>query len=133
MGRPYPRPATGVDGLTVPTRKLPTATLSVLVFEDYYPLNGEFDACGGYRRGWPQRARRLGLLLQVTIFYQARGHRGLEAPTYDMFTIRCPNILADDRPVTAWTPACLEPGDGERPASRRQRDLRQCAADRDCE
>jgi hypothetical protein len=93
-----------VTVLAVPT-PLPTATLSVIVYQDDYPLNGEQGAGGGIDVMAPQEAG-LGDF-QITIFDQA-GQTGAATgtPTYDMSNQPLSNALAGTIDPVTGLDAC---------------------------
>src|SRR5262249_19344565 len=71
----------------------PPAKLSVFVFEDDFPLNGEHDAGGGVDVLAPQEAGLGGF--QITLFDDAGGTGDATGqPTYDMFNMPLSNSLA---------------------------------------
>ncbi len=85
-----------VTVLAVPT-PLPTSTLSVIVYQDDYPLNGEQDTSGGVDVLAPQEAGLGGF--QITIYDQAGQTGGATGtPTYDMSNQPLSNALVNDRP-----------------------------------
>jgi hypothetical protein len=91
-GAPIPAAAKAVTVLTVPT-PFPTATLSVFVYEDDWPLNGEQGAGGGVDVLATNEPGLGGF--QVTIFDQAGGTGDATGqPTYDMFNQPLSNSLA---------------------------------------
>jgi hypothetical protein len=91
-GAPIPAGVTSVTVLTVPT-PLPTATMSVFVYEDDWPLNGEQGAGGGVDVLATNEPGLGGF--QVTIFDQAGGTGDATGqPTYDMFNQPLSNSLA---------------------------------------
>jgi hypothetical protein len=89
---------------TVPT-PLPTATLSVIAYEDDYPLNGEQGPGGGVDVLAPNEPGLGGF--QVTIFDQA-GQTGdaTGQPTYDMFNQPLSNALAGTVDPVTGLDAC---------------------------
>lgn len=93
-----------VTVLAVPT-PLPSATLSVIVYQDDYPLNGEQGAGGGIDVMAPQEAG-LGDF-QITIFDQA-GQTGAATgtPTYDMSNQPLSNALAGTIDPVTGLDAC---------------------------
>ncbi len=93
-----------VTVLTVPT-PLPTATLSVFVYQDDYPLNGEHGSGGGVDVLAPQEPGLGGF--QVTIFDQAGGTGDATGqPTYDMFNQPLSNSLAGTIDPVTGLDAC---------------------------
>ncbi len=71
----------------------PPATLSVFVFEDDYPLNGEHDAGGGIDVLSPNEPGLGGF--QITLQDNAGGTGDATGtPTYDMFNMPLGNSLA---------------------------------------
>ncbi len=103
-GAPIAAGATAVTVLTVPT-PLPTATLSVFVFEDDWPLNGEYGAGGGVDVLAPNEPGLGGF--QVTIFDQAGGTGDATGqPTYDMFNQPLSNSLAGTIDPVTGLDAC---------------------------
>jgi hypothetical protein len=97
-------PARNVTVLTVPT-PLPTATLSVFVYQDDYPLNGEHGSGGGVDVLAPQEPGLGGF--QVTIFDDAGGTGDATGqPTYDMFNQPLTNALAGKIDPVTGLDAC---------------------------
>jgi hypothetical protein len=86
-----------------------TATLTVFVFEDDFPLNGEHDAGGGVDVIAPNEQGLGGF--QVTIFDDAGGTGDSTGqPTYDMFNMPLSNSLAGSvDPVTNLDACPLSP------------------------
>src|SRR5258708_13317303 len=82
----------GVQVLTQPT-PFPPAKLSVFVFEDDFPLNGEQDGGGGIDVLSPNEPGLGGF--QITLFDDAGGPGDATGqPTYDMFNMPLTNSLA---------------------------------------
>ena len=110
----------------------PPATLTVFVFEDDYPLNGEHDAGGGIDVLSPNEAGLGGF--QITLQDDAGGTGDATGtPTYDMFNMPLSNSLAgtidpvsklDACPISAQDTANAEMLPGTQPATPAQ-----CAAD----
>ncbi len=99
-----PAAFTPVTVLTMPTPLQP-ATLSVFVYEDDYPLNGEHGAGGGVDVLAPQEPGLGGF--QVTIFDQAGGTGDATGqPTYDMFNQPLSNSLAGTIDPVTGLDAC---------------------------
>jgi hypothetical protein len=93
-----------VTVLAVPT-PLPSATLSVMVYQDDYPLNGEQGVGGGVDVLAPQEAGLGGF--QVTIFDQAGQTGGATGtPTYDMSNQPLSNALAGTIDPVTGLDAC---------------------------
>jgi hypothetical protein len=93
-----------VTVLTMPTPLQP-ATLSVFVYEDDYPLNGEHGSGGGVDVLAPQEPGLGGF--QVTIFDQAGGTGDATGqPTYDMFNQPLSNSLAGTIDPVTGLDAC---------------------------
>src|SRR5438270_1900478 len=91
-GAPIPAGQTSVTVLSEPTPLKP-GKLSVFVFEDDLPLNGEHDAGGGIDVLSPNEPG-LGSF-QITIYDQAGGTGDATGqPTYDMFNMPLSNSLA---------------------------------------
>ena len=88
----------------VPT-PLPSATLSVLVYQDDYPLNGEQGSGGGVDVLAPEEAGLGGF--QITIYDQA-GQTGAATgtPTYDMSNQPLANALAGTHDPVSNLDAC---------------------------
>jgi hypothetical protein len=99
-----PAPIPAVTVLSVPT-PLPTSTLSVFVYQDDYPLNGEHGSGGGVDVLAPQEPGLGGF--QITIFDQA-GQTGAATgpPTYDMFNEPLSNGLAGTVDPVTGLDAC---------------------------
>ena len=93
-----------VTVLSVPT-PLPTSTLSVFVYQDDFPLNGEHGSGGGVDVLAPQEPGLGGF--QITIFDQA-GQTGAATgpPTYDMFNEPLSNALAGTIDPVTGLDAC---------------------------
>jgi hypothetical protein len=112
-------PFAAVTVLTVPTPN-PPAKLTVFVFEDDWPLNGEHDAGGGIDVLSPQEPG-LGSF-QITLFDDAGGTGDATGqPTYDMFNMPLTNSLAgtidpitllDACPLSSQVTANTTTGDG---------------------
>jgi hypothetical protein len=103
-GAPIPAGAISVTVMTVQT-PLPTATMSVFVFEDDWPLNGEQGA-GGAVDVLATNEPGLGGF-QVTIFDQAGGTGDATGqPTYDMFNQPLSNSLAGTLDPITGLDAC---------------------------
>jgi hypothetical protein len=93
-----------VTVLTQPT-PLPPAQLSVFVFQDDFPLNGEHDAGGGIDVLAPQEPGLGGF--QITLFDDAGGTGDATGtPTYDMFNQPLTNSLAGTIDPTTGFDAC---------------------------
>jgi len=93
-----------VTVLTEPS-PYPPATLSVFVFEDDYPLNGEHDAGGGIDVLSPNEPGLGGF--QITIADNAGGTGdSTGTPTYDMFNMPLSNALAGTIDPTTKLDAC---------------------------
>ena len=93
-----------VTVLTMPTPLQP-ATLSVFVYEDDYPLNGEHGSGGGVDVLAPQEPGLGGF--QVTIYDQAGGTGDSTGqPTYDMFNQPLSNSLAGTIDPVTGLDAC---------------------------
>jgi hypothetical protein len=91
-GAPIAKGQTSVMVLSQPS-PYPPAKLTVFVFEDDYPLNGEHDAGGGVDVLSPQEPGLGGF--EVTIFDDAGGTGDATGqPTYDMFNMPLTNGLA---------------------------------------
>ncbi len=111
----------GSQSITVFTEPspYPPATLSVFVFEDDYPLNGEHDAGGGIDVLSPYEPGLGGF--QITLQDDAGGTgNATGAPTYDMFNMPLSNSLAgtidpvsklDACPISVQDSAKSESGD----------------------
>ena len=83
----------------------PPATLSVFVFEDDYPLNGEHDAGGGVDVLSPNEPGLGGF--QITLDDSAGGTGDpTGTPTYDMFNMPLSNSLAGTIDPTSKLDAC---------------------------
>jgi hypothetical protein len=83
----------------------PPATLSVFVFEDDYPLNGEHDAGGGVDVLSPNEPGLGGF--QITLDDSAGGPGDpTGTPTYDMFNMPLSNALAGTIDPTTKLDAC---------------------------
>src|SRR5262249_28523920 len=108
-------PATSCTGTFAPVTVLtqpspyPPATLTVFVFEDDSPLNGEHDATGGVDVLAPQEPG-LGNF-QITIFDDAGGTGDATGqPTYDMFNMPLDNSLAGTiDPITHFDACPISP------------------------
>ena len=97
----------------------PTAKLTVFVFEDDFPLNGEHDAGGGLDVLAPNEPGLGGF--EVTIFDDAGGTGDATGqPTYDMFNMPLTNSLAgsidpmtnlDACPISPTVTANVQTGD----------------------
>ena len=123
-GAPIPLVANGshngqsVTVLTEPS-PYPPATLSGLVYEDDFPLNGEIDTGGGIDTISPQEPGLGGF--QITIADNAGGTGdSTGSPTYDMFNMPLSNSLAgtldpvtklDACPISTQVTAASESGD----------------------
>jgi hypothetical protein len=84
---------------------LPTATISVFVFEDDFPLNGEHDA-GGSPNGMSTNEVGLGGFA-LTLFDQAGGFGDSTGqPTYDMLNMPLSNSLAGTIDPSTGLDAC---------------------------
>jgi hypothetical protein len=93
-----------VTALTEPS-PFPPATLSVFVFEDDYPLNGEHDAGGGVDVLSPNEPGLGGF--QITLTDNAGGTGDQTGtPTYDMFNMPLSNSLAGTIDPTTGLDAC---------------------------
>lgn len=107
-GAPVPKGAhdssQSIKVLTVPS-PYPPATLSVFVFEDDYPLNGEHDAGGGVDVLSPWEPGLGGF--QVTLADDAGGTGDATGtPTYDMFNMPLSNALAGTIDPVSKLDAC---------------------------
>jgi hypothetical protein len=103
-GAPIAKQQTSVTVLTQPS-PYPTAKLTVFVFEDDWPLNGEHDAGGGVDVLSPYEAG-LGSF-QVTLFDDAGGTGDATGqPTYDMFNMPLTNSLAGTIDPVTHLDAC---------------------------
>jgi hypothetical protein len=99
--------AAGQQQVTVFTQPspYPPATLTVFVFEDDYPLNGEHDAGGGVDILAPQEPGLGGF--QITLFDDAGGTGDATGtPTYDMFNMPLTNSLAGQIDPVTGKDAC---------------------------
>ncbi|HKV81700.1 MAG TPA: choice-of-anchor D domain-containing protein [Candidatus Sulfotelmatobacter sp.] len=107
-GAPIAAGQTSVSILTQPS-PYPPAKLSVFVFQDDWPLNGEHDAGGGIDVIAPQEAG-LGSF-QITLFDDAGGTGDATGqPTYDMFNMPLTNSLAGTiDPVTGLDACPISP------------------------
>ncbi len=97
----------GSQSITVMTEPspYPPATLSVFVFEDDYPLNGEHDAGGGVDVLSPNEAGLGGF--QITLQDNAGGTGDATGtPTYDMFNMPLSNSLAGTLDPVTHLDAC---------------------------
>jgi len=93
-----------VQVLTQPT-PFPPAKLSVFVFEDDFPLNGEQDGGGGIDVLSPNEPGLGGF--QITLFDDAGGPGDATGqPTYDMFNMPLTNSLAGTIDPTTGKDAC---------------------------
>jgi hypothetical protein len=112
-------PFPAVTVLVEPT-PLKTAKLTVFVFEDDFPLNGEYDAGGGIDALSPNEIGLGGF--EITI-YDAAGGTGDSTgqPTYDMFNMPLSNSLVgtidpvtgiDACPISPQVSANVTKGDG---------------------
>jgi hypothetical protein len=118
-GAPIAKGQTSVTVLTVPS-PYPPAKLTVFVFQDDWPLNGEHDAGGGLDVLAPQEAGLGGF--QITLFDDAGGTGDATGqPTYDMFNMPLTNSLAgtidpvtnlDACPISPVVTANTTTGDG---------------------
>jgi len=118
-GAPINTGQTAVTVITEPT-PLPPAKLSVFVFEDDFPLNGEHDASGGIDVLAPNEPG-LGSF-QITLFDDAGGTGDATGqPTYDMFNQPLSNSLAgtidpgtqlDACPISSQITSNVTAGDG---------------------
>jgi hypothetical protein len=103
-GAPIAAGQTAVTVLSQPS-PYPPAKLTVFVFEDDYPLNGEHDAGGGIDVLSPNEAGLGGF--QVTLFDDAGGTGDATGqPTYDMFNMPLTNSLAGTIDPTTGYDAC---------------------------
>ncbi len=103
-GAPIGKGQTAVTVLTQPT-PFPPAKLTVFVFEDDDPLNGEHDAGGGIDVISPQEAGLGGF--QITLFDDAGGTGDATGqPTYDMFNMPLTNSLAGTIDPVTGLDAC---------------------------
>jgi hypothetical protein len=103
-GAPIATGQTAVTVLTEPS-PYPPGKLTVFVFEDDYPLNGEHDAGGGVDVISPQEPG-LGSF-QITLFDDAGGTGDATGrPTYDMFNMPLTNSLAGTIDPTTNLDAC---------------------------
>ncbi len=83
----------------------PTAKLTVFVFQDDFPLNGEHDAGGGVDVLSPNEAGLGGF--KITLFDDAGGTGDATGqPTYDMFNMPLTNSLAGTRDPITGLDAC---------------------------
>ena len=95
---------TAVTVLTQPS-PYPPAKLSVFVFEDDFPLNGEHDAGGGIDVLSPNEPGLGGF--QITLFDDAGGTGDATGqPTYDMFNMPLTNSLAGTIDPSTGMDAC---------------------------
>jgi hypothetical protein len=103
-GAPIAAGQTSVTILTQPT-PFPPAQLSVFVFEDDFPLNGEYDAGGGVD---VLAVNEPGLgSFQITLFDDAGGSGDATGqPTYDMFNMPLSNSLAGTIDPSTGLDAC---------------------------
>src|SRR5947209_4568249 len=103
-GAPISAGQTNVNVIVEPT-PFNTARLSVYVFEDDYPLNGEHDAGGGIDVLSPNEPG-LGRF-QITLFDDAGGTGDATGqPTYDMFNMPLTNSLAGTIDPVTGLDAC---------------------------
>jgi hypothetical protein len=103
-GAPIAAGQTAVTILTQPT-PFPPAKLSVFVFEDDFPLNGEQDGGGGIDTLSPNEPG-LGEF-QITLFDDAGGSGDATGqPTYDMFNMPLSNSLSGTIDPTTGMDAC---------------------------
>jgi hypothetical protein len=114
-GAPIPKGNHGSQSITVLTEPspYPPATLSVFVFEDDYPLNGEHDAGGGIDVLSPNEPGLGGF--QITLQDDAGGTGDATGtPTYDMFNMPLSNSLAGTIDPVTKLDACpiTNSGDG---------------------
>ena len=103
-GAPIAAGQLAVTILTQPS-PYPPAKLSVFVFEDDFPLNGEHDAGGGIDVLSPQEPGLGGF--QITLFDDAGGTGDATGqPTYDMFNMPLTNSLAGTIDPVTGADAC---------------------------
>jgi hypothetical protein len=103
-GAPIAKAQTSVTVLTQPS-PYPPAKLSVFVFEDDYPLNGEHNAGGGIDVLSPQEPGLGGF--QITLDDSAGGTGDpTGTPTYDMFNQPLTNSLAGTIDPATGNDAC---------------------------
>lgn len=103
-GAPIAKGQTSVTVYSEPS-PYPPATLTVFVFEDDYPLNGEHDAGGGIDVLSPNEPG-LGRF-QITLFDDAGGTGDATGqPTYDMFNMPLTNSLAGTIDPVTGLDAC---------------------------
>ncbi|MGA7178364.1 MAG: Ig-like domain-containing protein [Thiobacillaceae bacterium] len=103
-GAPLAAGQTSVTILTEP-QPFPTAKLSVFVFEDDFPLNGENDAGGGIDTLSPNEPGLAGF--QITLFDDAGGTGDATGQiTYDMFNMPLSNALAGTKDPNTGLDAC---------------------------
>jgi MBG domain (YGX type)/Bacterial Ig domain len=103
-GAPIAANQHSVTVLTQPS-PYPPATLSVFVFEDDYPLNGEHNAGGGIDILSPQEPGLGGF--QITLYDNAGGTGDATGtPTYDMFNQPLTNSLAGTLDPSTGFDAC---------------------------
>ncbi len=103
-GAPIAKGQQSVTVYSVPS-PYPPATLSVFVFEDDYPLNGEHDAGGGIDVLSPDEPGLGGF--QITLQDDAGGTGDATGtPTYDMFNMPLSNSLAGTIDPTTGKDAC---------------------------
>ena len=103
-GAPIAPGQTSVTILTEPS-PYPPATLTVFVFEDDYPLNGEHDAGGGIDVLSPNEPGLGGF--QITLQDDAGGTGDATGtPTYDMFNMPLSNALAGSIDPVTGMDAC---------------------------
>jgi hypothetical protein len=107
-GAPIAAGQTAVTVLTQPS-PYPTAKLTVFVFEDDFPLNGEHDAGGGIDVLSPNEPG-LGSF-QITLFDDAGGTGDATGqPTYNMFNMPLTNSLAGTiDPLTGFDACPISP------------------------
>jgi len=103
-GAPIAKGQTSVTVYTEPS-PYPPATLTVFVFEDDFPLNGEHDAGGGIDVLSPNEAGLGGF--QITLQDDAGGTGDATGtPTYDMFNMPLSNALAGTIDPVTGLDAC---------------------------
>ena len=89
----------------VEPKPLPTAKVSVFVFEDDHPLNGEHDAGGGIERLSPNEPGLGGF--NITLFDDVGGTGDAAGQmTYDMFNMPLSNSLAGTIDPATGMDAC---------------------------
>jgi hypothetical protein len=118
-GAPIGKGQTSVIVLTEPTPN-PPAKLTVFVFEDDWPLNGEHNAGGGLDVLAPQEPGLGGFQITLQDFAGGTGD-ATGTPTYDMFNMPLTNSLAgtidpvthqDACPISTQVTANTMTGDG---------------------